>query len=138
VAPGAVGPSGWSPPLSQAQSSSLAPNGKIKGIEGEIKHLFLKCLYNHSYLQFCVIGGCMYNHTISSILNCIFVCPIRDCRASCIKVYSVLILNIDHSYGTWIPVDMGVTWQIIVVWPWRGWTKLTIGVRILSLKTFRK
>jgi hypothetical protein len=60
VAPGAVGPSGWTP-QSQAQSSSPAPSGKIKGIEGEMKHLFLKCLYNHSYLEFCVGGGCMYN-----------------------------------------------------------------------------
>ena len=53
VAPGAVGPSGWTPPLSQAQSSSPAPSGKIEGNEGEIKHLLLKCLYNHSYLEFC-------------------------------------------------------------------------------------
>jgi len=34
VAPGAVGPSGLTPPLSQAQSSSLAASGKIEGIEG--------------------------------------------------------------------------------------------------------
>jgi hypothetical protein len=61
VSPGAVGPgpSGKTPLLSQAQSSSPAPSGKIKGIEGEIKHLFLKCLYNHSYLEFCVVGGCI-------------------------------------------------------------------------------
>jgi hypothetical protein len=41
VAPGAVGPSGRTPPLSQAQSSSPAPSGKIKEIEGELKHFFL-------------------------------------------------------------------------------------------------
>jgi len=39
VAPGAVGPSGSTPPLSQAQSSSPAPSGKNKEIEGE--HFFL-------------------------------------------------------------------------------------------------
>jgi hypothetical protein len=41
VAPGAIGPSGSAPPLSQAQSSSPAPSGKIKEIEGELKHFFL-------------------------------------------------------------------------------------------------
>ena len=34
VASGAVGPSGWTPPLSQAPSSSPAPSGKIKRING--------------------------------------------------------------------------------------------------------
>lgn len=34
VAPGAVGPSGRTPPLSQAASSSPAPSGKIKGFKG--------------------------------------------------------------------------------------------------------
>jgi hypothetical protein len=42
VAPGAVGPTGQTPPLSQAQSSSPAPSGKNKGIEGELKHLFFQ------------------------------------------------------------------------------------------------
>jgi hypothetical protein len=32
VAPGAIGPRGWTPPLSQAQSSSPATSGKNKGI----------------------------------------------------------------------------------------------------------
>ena len=44
AAPGTVQPSGKTPPLSQAQSSSPAPSGKIKGIEGELKHLFFQML----------------------------------------------------------------------------------------------
>lgn len=40
VAPGAAGLSGLTRPLSQAKSSSPAPSGKIKGIEGELEHLF--------------------------------------------------------------------------------------------------
>jgi Uncharacterized protein conserved in bacteria len=39
VASGAQGPRGVTPPISQAESSSPAPSGKIKGIKG------LKCLF---------------------------------------------------------------------------------------------
>jgi hypothetical protein len=42
VAPGATGPSGLTPALIQAESSSPAPSGKIKGIEGGRKHLFFQ------------------------------------------------------------------------------------------------
>jgi len=75
--------------------------------------------------------------SVYTIWNCIFVCPVPDCRASCVNFYSVLISNlfINHCHWTWIPLDMGVTWQIIVVWLWGGWTKLTIGIRNLSLKS---
>jgi hypothetical protein len=61
VASGTVGPSGKTPPLGHAQSSSPAPSGKNKGIDGQLKHLFLKCVYYHSYLVFCFVGGCIYN-----------------------------------------------------------------------------
>ena len=60
VAPGAVEPSAWTPPLSQAQSSSPAPSGKNKGINRSLKHLFLKGLYNHSSLE-CLVLGSIYN-----------------------------------------------------------------------------
>jgi len=33
VAPGAIGPSGWTPPVGQTQSCSPAPSGKSKGID---------------------------------------------------------------------------------------------------------
>ena len=50
------------------------------------------------------------------------------------KVYSVLILNTDHSYGTWIPLDMGVTWLIICnCGPGGGEGLCTICIRNLSL-----
>jgi hypothetical protein len=42
MAPGAVGPSGLTPPPSQAQSRSPAPSGKFKGTEGDLKHLFFQ------------------------------------------------------------------------------------------------
>jgi hypothetical protein len=57
VAPGAVGPSGLTPPLSQAQSSSHTPSGKIKEIEGELKHFFSSKCFNfwlcHSFIYSC-------------------------------------------------------------------------------------
>jgi len=38
--------------------------------------------------------------------------PGHVCKATCMKVYSVLILSFNHIHGTWIPLDMGVAWLI--------------------------
>jgi hypothetical protein len=43
------------------------------------------------------------------------VCSVPLCRASCVKVYSILLLYFNHIKGTWIPLDMGVTWLITLV-----------------------
>jgi len=75
VAPGAVGPSGWTPPLSQAPGSSLAPSGKNKGIEGELKKTFVLpniCVITVSQLCRILCGWWQYIQSVVS--GIVFLC----------------------------------------------------------------
>jgi hypothetical protein len=69
VAPGAVGPTGRTPPQSQAQSSSPAPSGKNKGIEGELKHLFFQMFQPLVVLLLLFVFGTLHYSNI--IVRCV-------------------------------------------------------------------
>lgn len=77
---------------------------------------FLKCLFNHLLGILC--GWWPYVQPAASGFVFLLV-PVLVCKATCMKVYSVPILSLNLIHGTWIPLDMAVTWLITSV----GFTK---------------